>query len=176
MGPERIAPQLLDLVRPVTDLREDPENARRHGERNRAAVRAILERFGQQLPLIVGSDDVIRVGNERLSVMRELGWTQVAVVTFDGPLEELRALALADNRLAELDASWDDELLAGELAALEKSIGVINLGWSDTELAGLIAGLEAEFSPTDSGDQPRLDKLKPLLCPHCGKDVREPPT
>src|SRR3990167_4788700 len=128
MGPERIAPQLLGLVRPLAELREDQADSRRPAERNRAAVRAILERFGQQLPLIVGSDDVIRVGNERLSVMRELGWAEVAVVTFDGPLEELRALALADNRLAELDASWDDELLAGELAALEKSIGVINLG------------------------------------------------
>ena len=57
------APQLLGLARSLAELREDPENARRHGERNRAAVRAILERFGQQLPLIVGSDDVIRVGN-----------------------------------------------------------------------------------------------------------------
>ena len=148
MGPERIAPQLLDLVRPVTDLREDPENARRHGERNRAAVRAILERFGQQLPLIVGSDNVVRIGNERLSVMRELGWAEVAVVTFDGPLEELRALALADNRLAELDASWDLDALAAEMHALEDQVDLDGLGWSDDELHALLA----DGADTDGDD------------------------
>ena len=62
---------------PLADLREDPENARRHPEKNLKAIRGSLERFGQRLPLVV-RDGIVVVGNGRLKVMRELGWTDAA--------------------------------------------------------------------------------------------------
>lgn len=61
-----------------------------------------------------------------------------------------RAYILADNKLA-LNAGWDEELLAQELAALEKEgFDIALIGFSDEELLDLLA----EESATDEDEVP----------------------
>lgn len=57
------APGLEPLLRPVADLVLDPANARSHDERNLAAIRDSLARFGQQKPIVVAADGTVLAGN-----------------------------------------------------------------------------------------------------------------
>lgn len=109
--PSYIIPELRHLAVAVATLNVDPENARLHPPDNVAVVRGSLVRFGQYLPLIVQRNGmIIRVGNNRFSIARELGWTHVAVIVTDHPDEVARTLAITDNRSGEL-AKWDPTAL-----------------------------------------------------------------
>lgn len=106
-----IVEQLRPLAVPVDSLNFDPENARLHPPENVAVTRGSMVKFGQYLPLVVQrAGMIVRVGNNRLGIAKELGWTHVAAVITDHPDEVARALALVDNRSAEL-ATWDVKAL-----------------------------------------------------------------
>ena len=49
----RYAPGLEPLLRPISELKQDPDNARAHDEKNLAAIRDSLTRFGLQKPIVV---------------------------------------------------------------------------------------------------------------------------
>ncbi len=129
--PARIAPDLLPLVRPIADLHEDPQNARAHPDRNLAAIKDSLSRFGQQKAIVVARDGTVVAGNGTLAAARALSWTHLACVTTDLDAEHARAFALADNRTAEL-AEWDVVQLAETLAALPSDLTAL-VGWSEGE-------------------------------------------
>ncbi len=125
----------------VDKLHVDPANARAHPERNMAAIRASLARFGQQRPILVDAKGVVRAGNGTLAAARELGWDKIAVVRT--PLEgsEATAYAIADNRTAEV-AEWDDAALATTLRALQsEDFDLAAVGFSDLEVDAICAGL-----------------------------------
>ena len=113
-----IAPDLRALARPCAELTADPRNARKHGERNLAAVRASLERFGQRKPIVVRAGVVV-AGNATLHETVALGRSHVAVANADDlTADEARAYGVSDNRTAEL-AEWD----AAELALARDELG-----------------------------------------------------
>jgi ParB-like chromosome segregation protein Spo0J len=172
---DHIAAQLRPLAVPVADLSADPANARLHPDRNLAAIEASLRVYGQRKPLVVRREGmVVEAGNGTLEAARRLGWTHVAAVLVDDDPITATGFAIADNRTAEL-AAWDEEALGRLLAELQaEEIDLDALGWSDAELKQLIESVPA-FEPTSDEDQHDLDKLSPKLCPHCGKDTREPP-
>jgi hypothetical protein len=125
----------------LSELKSDPGNARRHNKRNKDAIRASLERFGQVEPLIVcaGSLTVIG-GNGRLSVMRELGWERAQCALMKLSTRERQALALALNRTGEL-ARWDTAKLSEALAGIGDL--AMDCGFSDQDLMDLeMAGQE----------------------------------
>src|SRR5580765_6129604 len=91
----------------LTDLHADPANARRHDERNLAAIADSIRTFGQVEPLVVqrATGKVIG-GNGRLEVLRKQGATECDVVEVDVNDTQAAALGIALNRTAEL-AEWD---------------------------------------------------------------------
>jgi len=100
-----------------------------------------------------------KLGLASLPVMVAKGWSEA----------QKRAYVIADNKLA-LNAGWDNELLALELAELD------GLGF-DVELTGFkteeIQTLQPpDFEPGTEDDQGKLDQLDPkwIACPHCGKE------
>lgn len=100
----------------VKDLTADPENVRKHPQRNLEAIRASLSKFGQRRPLLVSADGVVIAGNGTLAAAISLGWKQVAVSRLPEHWTEqdMRAYAIADNRTAEL-AVWDEDALVEAL-------------------------------------------------------------
>src|SRR5271170_6977660 len=102
----------------ISDLRPDPANARRHPQRNVDAIMNSLARFGQQKPIVVDANNVVRAGNGTLIAARALGWTEVRVVRTALASVEATAFGIADNRSSEL-AEWDDQVLAQLLAEPE---------------------------------------------------------
>lgn len=149
-----IAEGLRHLAVPIDTLNPDPKNARSHNDENRAAIAGSLRRFGQRLPLVVQREGmIVRAGNGRLDVMREMGWTHVAALVVDEADADAAAFALADNRSAEL-AEWNDETLAALLRTLPQDVRC-DVGFSDSDMANLLGKLGlSTVSETDPDDIP----------------------
>jgi predicted RNA methylase len=103
----------------------DPENRRAHGERNLAMVAEALRQVGAARSIVIDEDNVILAGNGVIAAAALAGLDGVRVVEADGreiiavrrrnlTPEQKRALALFDNRAAEL-ATWDVDRLAVDL-------------------------------------------------------------
>jgi DNA modification methylase len=119
----------------ITSLRLDPNNARKHDDKNLAAIKGSLSRFGQQKPLVVTADGTVVAGNGTLEAAKALGWDEIAVVRSALPEQDLTAFALADNRSAEL-AAWDNEILTKTLRALEDDgFPIADIGFDDFDLS-----------------------------------------
>lgn len=134
---------------PLETLVPDPANPRTHDERNVAAIRASLQRFGQSEPLILqaGTNRII-AGHGRLEAMRSLGWNDVDVVELPVDSTTATALGIALNRTGEL-AGWDDRALAALLQSLPAIEGT---GFDAAELDALVKQIQAEDAPAGVDD------------------------
>ena len=132
-------PMKAELV-PIDSLTFDPSNVRKHGEQNLATIKASLNRFGQQKPIVVDANGVVRAGNGTLMAAKALGWKEIAVVRSTLAGSEATAYAIADNRTAEL-AEWDDDALKQTLAALqiEDEDLAVATGFDAKEIDALLA-------------------------------------
>jgi hypothetical protein len=133
-------------------------NPRTHSPTQIAKIAASIVEFGWTSPVLVDGNDGIICGHGRLAAARKLELAEVPVIELShlSPAQK-RAYVIADNRLA-LDAGWDDELLALELAELsEAGYDLLLTGFEDDELAQMLADLgdpDAEASDEEStGDE-----------------------
>ena len=94
-------------------------NPRRNDGPPVAAVAASIERFGFGSPIVArrANREVI-AGHARLKAARKLGLSTVPVRWLDLSESEAHALALVDNKTAEL-AKWDVHLLVQVLGEVE---------------------------------------------------------
>jgi DNA modification methylase len=131
----------------IEQLYLDPNNARKHSEKNLNAIAESLVKFGQRKPLVVHKGIVI-AGNGTLEAAKSLGWKEIAVayVPEEWTEETAKAYALADNRSAEL-AEWDDSELAKQILELNES------GW-DIEALGFEMPQVIESELIDEDDIP----------------------
>ena len=119
----------------IEQLLLDPNNARKHSERNLSAIAASLEKFGQRKPIVI-HNGIVLAGNGTIEAAKSLGWKEIAAVEVpsEWDKETAKAYALADNRTAEL-AEWDENTLAKQLLELEDKGWDINaLGFDAPEL------------------------------------------
>lgn len=122
----------LDIVS-LDTLILDPENARKHPERNLEDIKSALSTFGQLQPLVVRKENrTIAAGNGRCIAMREMGWTEAAVTFKSMTDAEFVAYSLADNRVAE-SAKWDNAIVA-KLDKFIQEASLPTIGWTDDEL------------------------------------------
>lgn len=147
----------------------DPANARKHGEKNLDAIKSSLRRFGQQKPIVVDANGVVRAGNGTLAAAKSLGWKKIAVVRSPLSGSEATAYAIADNRTAEL-AEWDEDILAQTLSALEEEDRELarSTGFDAEELDRITSGgdIETQYSTKVTspvyeitGECPRIQEL-----------------
>ncbi len=157
-------PKLVVESVAIIELKKDPRNARLHPERNLEAIRASLERFGQQKPIVVDTDGVVIAGNGTMQVAESLGWTHIDVVRTTLKGREALEFALADNRTGEL-SEWDVQMLGGILADI-RSDGVVPTGWTDKELDRFLNSITppdapAAFTTVDENIETHYE------CPKC---------
>lgn len=146
--------------RKVEALIPHARNPRTHSEAQIAKIAASIVEYGWTNPVLVDGDNGIIAGHGRLAAARKLGLDQVPVIELVHlTIAQKRALVIADNRLA-LDAGWDEEMLALELAELSESGYELALtGFDGSELERLLstsleddaAAAEAE-NPESSAD------------------------
>ena len=138
-----MTPTLNVEYRKVETLIPVARNPRTHSDAQVAKLAASIVEFGWTNPVLVDGDHGIIAGHGRLAAARKLGLTEVPVIELAHlTAAQKRAYVIADNRLA-LDAGWDEELLALELAELsEAGYDLEMTGFDPDELADLMAGEE----------------------------------
>jgi DNA modification methylase len=99
-------------------LRPYGRNARKHSKSQIKQIAKSIQTFGFTNPILVDDAGQILAGHGRFEAAKLLQLEAVPTIALSHLNEkERRAYILADNKLA-LNASWDKDLLAGELQAL----------------------------------------------------------
>lgn len=95
------------------------KNARKHQEKDLAAIRASIAQFGFLDPIgIWGDKNIIVEGHGRRIAAMQMGLKTVPCIRLDRLTDEQRkAYALAHNKTAEL-SKWFDDILKTEIADL----------------------------------------------------------
>lgn len=135
---------------PIERLRPYEKNPRTHSPEQVAKLVASLREFGFTSPILVDGRDGIIAGHGRLAAARSLGMTEIPVVVLEHLSDaQKRAYIVADNRLA-LDAGWDFDLLAAELASLKlDDFDLALTGFDGEEIDELLA-----WADRNLGDNP----------------------
>jgi len=135
----------------IESLTLDPQNARKHSNRNLNVISASLNKFGQRKPIVVHQNTVI-AGNGTLEAAKLLGWTEIQVTRCpdDWDADTAKAYALADNRSSEL-AEWDSGVLVSQLADLDANgWDIAEFGFAGEDFDKMIKGSELFSNDEDA--------------------------
>ncbi len=132
------------------------KNSRTHSESQVAQIAASIKEWGWTTPLLVDESGGIIAGHGRLLAAQKLGMKEVPVIVADGWTDhQKRAYIIADNKLA-LNAGWDEELLAIELADLRDAGFDLDLIGFDGEELSVIFDDEHVGGLTDEDAVPEI--------------------
>lgn len=118
MSSPKDRPETVDL----SALTADPNNARRHDERNLEMITDALQDVGAARSIVIDEHGTVLAGNATVQAAARAGIEKVLIVDVDGktllaarrrgldPTQKVK-LAIYDNRAAEL-AEWDPDVLA----------------------------------------------------------------
>lgn len=152
--PERLLSPLFEITTVALDaLKPNLANTRTHSGRQIKKLARSIKDHG--LTKAIGVDRAMNVifGHACLEALKLNGETEAPVVVLKGSAQELRKLALADNRIA-LEATWNTENLAIEIEALLEAGGDgFEAGFDVGEIDALLSG-RREASPftREAGD------------------------
>jgi hypothetical protein len=148
----RSADTMKIVQKPVDTLIPYINNSRIHSDSQVAQIAASIKEFGWTNPILIDGENGIIAGHGRLMAARKLGYTEVPTIELKDLTETQRkAYIIADNKLA-LNADWDNEILALELAELG------DMGF-DLDVTGFAADEIAELlSPEDDEDDSKYSK------------------
>jgi ParB-like chromosome segregation protein Spo0J len=103
---------------PIDKLVPYARNARTHSDEQIGQIAASIKEWGWTTPVLVDEDGGIIAGHGRTLAAQRLKMTEVPVMVAKGWSDaKKRAYLLADNKLA-LNAGWDNQMLALELAEI----------------------------------------------------------
>lgn len=146
--------------KPTADLIPYARNSRTHDEAQVAQIAASIKEFGWTNPILLDGSNGIIAGHGRVLAAQKLGETEVPTIELSHMDEnQKRAYIIADNKLA-LNAGWDNEMLALEIADLKDAGYDLGLtGFSADELDAMnpevIEGLTDEDAVPDVPDEPK---------------------
>src|ERR1700679_3014316 len=112
-------------VVPITSLILDDKNANKGTRRGREMLGSSLRTFGAGRAVLVDRNNRVIAGNKTVEAARAAGMKSIAVIESDGEVlvavqrgdldlkkdKKARELAIADNRVSEIDLSWDPAVL-----------------------------------------------------------------
>ena len=164
MGPTKKPTRLGDPA-----LRPDPRNANQGTPRGRRLLATSLTRYGAGRSVLVDRHGTLIAGNKTFEQARALGLSVkvvpttgrelIAVKRTDLDLETdtaARALAIADNRVSEVDLAWDTE----QLEALRRA-GVDMTPWfTEAEFARLVGARDADDPSADVAVEPEATTVR----------------
>jgi DNA modification methylase len=151
---------------PISELVLDDKNANKGTSRGREMLGQSLEKYGAGRSVVVDRNNRVIVGNKTVEAARAAGLRSIEVIETDGSSlvavqrgdldltrdKKARELAIADNRVSEIDLEWSPEVLASLDVDLAKF-------WSEAELNGLLKDFRnGEFS----APEPKIDQAAEL--------------
>jgi DNA modification methylase len=161
-------PDMKPQVRvvPITQLVLDEKNANKGTKRGRELLGESLEKYGAGRSVVVDRHNRVIAGNKTVQAAVAAGMNSIAVIETDGSslvavqradldLEKdkrARELAIADNRVGELDLEWNP----GVLASLDVDLKQF---WNENELNALLKDFRSGelFAP-----EPKIDHAAEL--------------
>ena len=148
---------MIITAKPIDLLIPYANNARKHDENQIKQIASSIKEFGFNNPVLIDKDNGIIAGHGRVLAAQRLGWTEVPTISLEHLTEtQKKAFILADNRIA-MNSTWDNELLAIELEALNGEIDLTDLGFEPGEINKLLNG-EVIDGLTDVDDTPETPK------------------
>lgn len=157
------SPLIRRALKRLADLVPDPRNANRGTDRGRAALDRSLREYGAGRAVLIDRHGRIIAGNKTvehakrlnlpLRVVKTDGSYLIAVQRDDLDLAtdpRAKALAIADNRVGELDLEWDVEMLK-QLHADGLDLSAF---WTDAEFAELFADATAGLTDENAVVEP----------------------
>jgi DNA modification methylase len=156
-------------VRSLNDVSPDPRNANRGTSRGLEAIDASLRQFGAGRSIVLDRSGRIIAGNKTADRARRLG-IPLRVVKTDGRHlvavqrcdldlatdSTAQQLAIADNRVGELDLEWDLDMLR-QL----KADGIdLSAFWTDAEFAALLKNESTGLTDENATVQPRATDIQ----------------
>ena len=154
-------------------------NANRHSQRGMGTLEASMRKHGYVAPMTAAADGEIIDGSARLETVANVFDDDVLVVEHDGTkpvimvrtdiksadTPEARAISIEANRIAELNLTWDAEVLLGDLQS-----GVdLSAMFQQDELDALLAGLQPPSVEFKEYDESVANDVEMITCPHCGQ-------
>ena len=141
----------------TSDLRPNPQNPREHSDKQIKQLAKSIKSFGFVSPILIETNGRIVAGHGRLHAAKLLGLKEVPTISIRHLSDsQIRALIIADNRLAE-QASWNEQLLGEQLKVLsevELDFDLEATGFEVAEIDLLIEGLSpAHTSQLDEADE-----------------------
>lgn len=141
-------------------------------------VKASIEEFGYQTPIIVDKDMTIIAGHTRYRALKELGYTDIQVMVSDMPQKKAKEFRIIDNRTSEY-ATWSNEL-ALELKEftstefrniffpdiqLDPDFVKVKEGTEQESIDVIAEKLEKQFENLSEAraNEPKIE----IPCPHC---------
>lgn len=129
---ERIA------INAINPAKYNPRRQLKPGDAGYEKLKKSVQEFGLVDPLILNArGNVLVGGHQRLTVLKELGYTEADVSIIDLPPEKEKALNIALNKIG---GEWDNSKLSGllqELSDVNIDIGVT--GFTSEELNNMVA-------------------------------------
>ena len=132
---------------PLSCLTLDEQNANRGTVRGREILESSLTKLGAGRSVLVDNKGRVIAGNKTIEAARKMGLSKIAVIETDGDTlvavqrsdldlrkhSKAREMAIADNRVGQIDLEWNPDVLA----ALDVDL---NQFWDEGELKELLKG------------------------------------
>ena len=153
-------------VVPITKLVLDEKNANKGTKRGRELLGDSLEKYGAGRSVVVDRHNRVIAGNKTVEAAVAAGMKSIAVIETDGSSlvavqrgdldlkkdKKARELAIADNRIGEIDLDWNPEVLASLDVDLKQF-------WNENELIALLK----DFRSSElSAPEPKIDQAAEL--------------
>ena len=151
--------------RELSELILDARNPRLHRPKQVRLIAQSIQAFGFVVPVLVDAKLKVVAGHGRVMACKLLGRSQVPTISLDHLTEtQLRAFAIADNRLTE-NSEWNDRLLAEQLrdlAVLDLDFDLETTGFEMGEIDLRIENLSADaVVDDDPADTTQIDDTGP---------------
>ena len=154
-------------TRRLADLVPWEHNPKRMSTKAGEGLHISLDKFGYALPMLIGPNNDLYDGHQRLPLLRSMVKKYGPNATVDvrvssRPLtdDERRELVV---RLKQNQAGWDFDMLPN----LYEQEELLEWGFTEEELG---MAFVPDFEPVDESEQPRLDQKSPVTCPECGHE------
>ena len=141
----------------ISQLINYANNAKIHNDKQVDMLAASIKEFGFNNPILIDDKNTIIAGHGRLMAAKKLNLDKVPTIKLSHLSDAQRkAYILADNRLAEVETSWDMELVSLELKNLQELDFDIDLtGFEIGDIGGVDeAGLTDEDAVPEPPEEP----------------------
>lgn len=147
----------------VSELKPYKLNAKKHPQKQIEGIAESIRRFGFTQPVVIDGKNEIIIGHGRIEAAKLINMDSVpCVVMSDLTANEVKALRLIDNRIAE--TGWDVELLSQSLHEVSFDFSPFNIDFQ--------CFFDDVISDDDKSNDYDLDEMKKDLvtCPKCGNE------